>query len=84
VLNDITKKSARPIGIEMQTPIPWPIQLPEHVARAIVRGIEHDRRSACPSTLFRLVLPLDRLLPFTRCIEQRLELRGLEKWQAKR
>jgi len=38
--------------------------------RAIVRGIERDRRSVYSSKLFRLVLLLDRLLPFTRRIEQ--------------
>ena len=63
-------------------PLTWPIQTPEHVARAIVKGIERDRQAVYPSQLFRLFLWLDRLLPFMRRIEQRIERRRFEKWQA--
>ncbi|MFP4477307.1 MAG: SDR family NAD(P)-dependent oxidoreductase [Desulfatibacillaceae bacterium] len=37
------------------TPVPWPSQTSETVARAIVRGIQKDRDDIFPSLVFRLV-----------------------------
>jgi short-subunit dehydrogenase len=61
-------------------PHPWPTQSPEQVASAIIRGIEQDARAIYPSFLFRLTLAVDRVLPFTRRIEQYIEGRRFRKW----
>lgn len=63
-------------------PQPWPTQRAEAVARAIVRGIERDRRTVHPSFLFQLVLLADRFLPFVRRIEQGIEQRRFRRWLA--
>lgn len=65
-------------------PQPWPTQQAEHVARAIVRGIESDRQSVHPSFLFQLVLLADRFLPFVRHVEQWIEKRRFVRWLARR
>lgn len=62
------------------SPQPWPTQLPEQVAGAIVRGIQHDRCAVYPSLLFRCFLALDRLLPFLRRIEQGIERQRFVRW----
>lgn len=67
---------------ETAAPQPWPTQRPEAVARAIVRGIERDRRTVHPSFLFQLVLLADRFLPFVRRIEQWIEQRRFRRWLA--
>lgn len=67
---------------ETAAPQPWPTQPADHVARAIVRGIEQDRQAVHPSRLFQLVLLADRFLPFVRRIEQRIEQRRFRRWLA--
>jgi short-subunit dehydrogenase len=61
-------------------PQTWPLQDASQVARAALRGIQADRADIYPSGLFRLLLALDRLLPFTRRIEQGIEQRRFEQW----
>ena len=65
------------------TPQPWPTQTPEAVARAIIRGIERDQQSIYPSTLFRLILLLDRVFPPVRWLEQAIEKRRFERWRSR-
>ncbi|GAB4475526.1 MAG: SDR family oxidoreductase [Anaerolineae bacterium] len=67
---------------ERSAPLPWPVQPPERVARAVLRGIRHDRLAVHPSPLARLVLLLDRVLPFVRRLEQRIEARRFARWLA--
>ncbi len=66
-----------------RAPHPWPTQTPEQVADAILRGIERDARAIHPSVLFRLTLAVDRVLPFTRRIEQYIEGRRFRRWLAR-
>lgn len=61
-------------------PHPWPTQSAEQVARALVRGVEHDQKDIYPSSLFRLVLLADRCLPFVRRIEQAIEGVRFRRW----
>lgn len=61
-------------------PPPWPSQTADDVSRAIIHGIEHDQKSIYPSRFFRVFITLDRIFPFLRRIEQRLENRRLRKW----
>lgn len=46
------------------TPVPWPTQSAGQVAKAIIRGIEKDRPSIYPSLVFRIIMQLNRFLPF--------------------
>jgi short-subunit dehydrogenase len=66
------------------TPIPWPSQTPQQVAHAIIRGIHADRLSVYPSLVFKAVLAVDRILPFTRRLYQRAEWIKFRNWNNKR
>ncbi len=61
-------------------PIPWPQQLPEDVAAAIIRGVERDKRSIHPSRLFAFLLFVERFFPWIKSIVQRRSQRALEEW----
>lgn len=61
------------------TPIPWPAQSPQEVARAILNGIRRDRLSVNPSLLFSLIIFLDRFQPFIRWAYQKYYARILNK-----
>jgi short-subunit dehydrogenase len=60
-------------------PTPWPSQTPEEVARAILRGIQADKKSIYPSGIFRLTLFLKRFLPMHGLV-QSMEQRRMEAW----
>ena len=60
-------------------PIPWPCQQPRSVAQAILRGIRRDARKVYPSTLFQVVMLLDRFLPM-HWLVQKIDQRRMEKW----
>jgi short-subunit dehydrogenase len=62
------------------TPAPWPTQSAEHVADVIIRGIQCDQPNIFPSRLFQTLLRLDRILPFIRRVEQRIEQRRFQHW----
>jgi len=59
------------------TPVPWPSQSAEQVARKIIDGIRRDRQSVYPSWMFALILFLDRFQPFIRKVYQRYYLKDL-------
>lgn len=59
------------------TPIPWPVQSPEVVARKIVAGILKDRKNIFPSRLFQSILFLDRFQPLIRFLYQAYYKKGL-------
>jgi uncharacterized protein len=61
------------------TPIPWPAQTPQAVARAILHGIQHDRKTVNPSVIFSLIIYLDRFQPFIRLAYQKYYARLLDK-----
>lgn len=63
------------------TPIPWPAQSPQQVAKAILRGIQKDKLSISPSWIFSLILFLDRFQPFIRRAYQWYYRRVLQKGQ---
>jgi short-subunit dehydrogenase len=61
------------------TPIPWPAQTPQVVARAILHGIQYDRKTVNPSLIFSLIIFLDRFQPFIRLAYQKYYARLLDK-----
>ncbi len=65
-----------------KTPVPFPSQTPEYVAKAIITGIERNQREIYPSLLFRIAWTLNRILPmgwFIRANEARAFKRWLNK-----
>ena len=63
-----------------ETPVPWPVQSAEEVARAIMKGIEKDRPEIYPSKLFRAVLVLNRFIPVIAPAYTRNENRKFKAW----
>ena len=61
------------------TPVPWPVQTPQEVARAMLHGILRDQKSVNPSFLFSLIIFLDRFQPFIRLAYQKYYARLLPK-----
>ncbi len=57
-------------------PQTWPSQAAEQVARAILRGIQHDQQMVFPFPAFRVVLALPPLV----WAEKMIEARRLKKW----
>jgi uncharacterized protein len=64
-------------------PLAWPLQTPEQVAEATVRGIERDAKSVYPSLLFWTLLFLDRFLP-VKWLVTKVEAERLYRWLAER
>lgn len=67
------------ITASRNTPVPWPAQTPRVVARAIVKGIQQEKKSVNPSFLFSLIIFLDRFQPFIRMTYQKYYARLLDK-----
>jgi len=61
-------------------PMAFPLQRAETVANAIIRGIRRDSRKIYPSTLFRAIFFINRLLPFIRPVYQQMEYRKFRNW----
>jgi len=65
---------------EHGTPMPWPVQTTETVARKIINGILKDKKTVYPSLLFRLSYPLGRAFPFLLKIYSLIEKRKVKNW----
>lgn len=61
---------------EEQTPLPFPQQSAETVAKSIVRGIERGKKRVLPSILFRMAYPIGRAFP---CLMKLYSLREKSK-----
>lgn len=61
-------------------PKAFPVQSAEWVARKIIKGILRDRLHVYPSRLFRIILIINRLLPFIKPVYQSIEFRKLKHW----
>ena len=62
------------------TPVPWPTQKAETVARKIVTGIEHDKKRIFPSAAFALANTANRFLPFLFPIYVSINNRAFRSW----
>ncbi|MCG8669297.1 MAG: SDR family NAD(P)-dependent oxidoreductase [Pseudomonadales bacterium] len=65
------------------TPVPWPSQPADVVGKAIVNGIEKNRKKVYPSKLFILMLFVNRFLPFSLDIYAQVEAFKLRRWLRK-
>jgi len=63
-----------------KAPTPWPSQTAEQVANAIVKGIEQDKKSIYPSTVYRIFFAIGKLIPALFHLEQWIEKKRFEKW----
>ncbi len=64
-----------------RTPVPWPTQTADQVAKAIVKGILKDKKSIFPSKLFLMLNILNGYMPFIKGLIARFEYLKLCKWR---
>lgn len=62
------------------TPVPFPSQNVEVVAKAIVKGIEKNKKSVYPSLFFRLLYPVGRAFPIFMKIYSKSERKKVAAW----
>ncbi|MNJ43468.1 Ribitol 2-dehydrogenase [compost metagenome] len=62
------------------SPVPWPSQSAEAVARAVVKGIKRKKRSVYPSHVFTAIMVLDRYVPFIFKIYSAIENKKFQSW----
>lgn len=62
------------------SPIPLITQSADQVAKSIIRGIENGQSEVYPSQLFRLLLLLNRPLPFIKPLIVWVEKRNYQRW----
>jgi NAD(P)-dependent dehydrogenase (short-subunit alcohol dehydrogenase family) len=67
-----------------QAPVPWLSQPAEAAARAMLRGVEKDRKTIYTSWILRPMLLLNHLLPFTRRWYQAFDARASRRHWADR
>jgi len=63
-----------------EAPTPWPSQTPRQVAKAIILGIEKDRKSIYPSLVYQIFFALGRIIPPLYHLEQWIEMQRFKKW----
>lgn len=62
------------------TPLPFPSQKPQMVAKAIVKGIRKNKKRVFPSFLFRIIYPLGRTFPILMRIYSGSERKKVAQW----
>lgn len=66
------------------TPVPWPTQEPEKVAKCVIKGIEKNKKRIFPSTMFRLTDIANRVFPFLFRIYVSINEKAFKKWLAEK
>lgn len=64
------------------TPVPWPTQEADAVARRVIAGIRKDKKHIFPSTMFRITNAVSRVFPFVFGIYVSINNRAFRKWLA--
>lgn len=62
------------------SPIPWPSQEAQIVAKSIIKGIEKNRNSIYPSKLFYSLTLLNRVFPFVFKLYAYIEFKKFKQW----
>lgn len=65
-------------------PVPWPTQSPAKVAKAVIKGIQNNRKRIFPSKLFYIMLTINRVLPFVLYLYTKVEQYKLKRWLARK
>ena len=63
---------------------PFPVQKPQHVAKAMVKGLERGRKYVNPCKLFSFAMVLFALFPFVRTVYWKLEKKKLDNFEAQK
>lgn len=64
------------------TPVPWPTQEADTVAKRVIRGIRRDKKHIFPSTLFRITDVVSRVFPVVFKIYVNINNKAFRKWLA--
>lgn len=64
------------------SPVPFPSQKAETVAKNVIRGIQKNKKSIYPSALFHSLWIANRVIPFIMPLIQLHENRNFRKWLA--
>lgn len=64
------------------TPVPWPTQEADTVAKRVIRGICKDKPHIFPSTTFRITNAVSRVFPFVFKIYVNINHKAFRKWLA--
>jgi short-subunit dehydrogenase len=62
------------------TPVPWPTQAPEVVARAIISGIERNKNAVFPSVLFLNTWRAGHIIPGLKGFYQIMQNQAFQHW----
>lgn len=62
------------------TPVPWPTQEAETVAKRVIKGIRKDKKHIFPSTMFRITSAVSRVFPFVFKIYVDINNKAFRKW----
>ena len=62
------------------TPVPWPTQEADTVAKRVIKGIRKDKNHIFPSTMFRITNAVSRVFPFVFNIYVNINNRAFRKW----
>ncbi|MCX8122554.1 MAG: SDR family oxidoreductase [Spirochaetes bacterium] len=64
------------------TPVPFPTQTPEKVAKEVIKGIQKNKRYVFPSKIFRVMMVVNRFMPFALWCYAKIEQYKFRKWCA--
>ncbi len=62
------------------TPVPWPTQTADVVARSIIGGIQKNQKRIFPSKVFYMTNLINRILPFINILYVNIYNRQFQKW----
>ena len=62
------------------TPVPWPTQEADTVAKRVIQGIRKDKKHIFPSTMFRITNAVSRVFPFVFKIYVNINNHAFQKW----
>lgn len=66
------------------TPVPWPTQTPETVAKKVIKGIKRNKKHIYPSMVFHITSILNRVFPFVLKIYVDINNKSFKKWQGEK
>lgn len=64
------------------TPVPWPTQEADTVAKRVLKGIRKNKKHIFPSTMFRITNAVSRVFPFVFGIYVSINNKAFRKWLA--
>ena len=62
------------------TPVPWPTQEADTVAKHVIKGIRKNKKHIFPSTMFRIINAVSKVFPFVFGIYVDINNKAFRKW----